>query len=93
MLPSDIGDDYRIDHYTMQIIRRVGAEYNIIINTGSVQPPLPDHTSFLLDFEVFQELRSPVSDSKLWERLGEMRHLKNHMFESLITEKARGLMG
>ena len=91
-LPPEVGDEHRIEDYVAQVWRNVGDDCRLIINTGSAQPALPDHVSFLLDFEVFKDLDAPISDSKTWYRLNEMRKLKNHMFESLITDKARALI-
>lgn len=59
------------------------------LQLASVFPsPLIDHSSFLLDIDVFTVV--PLH-GEFWPAVDELHHLKNRFFEDCITEKTRNL--
>lgn len=59
------------------------------INSGAVESPIPSHAGFLLDIDIVRPVDVPQKDADIEKLLGEMRHAKNELFQSLITEAAR----
>ena len=68
-----------------------GGGFPVTFRSGLTPSPLVNHTSYLLDIDVQDEAVSFVNEDVIWERLAEMRHYKNKLFESCITPKARAL--
>lgn len=64
-----------------------------IINTGSVPSPLIDHISFVLDIDLVRNQNLPKSDEEVEACLAELRHMKNKIFESFVTDASRELFG
>jgi uncharacterized protein (TIGR04255 family) len=78
--------------YTIQVVRPLGADdCGLTMNSGAVQPPLVGFASFLLDIDVFREKDLPLRSDELWALLDKVRVHKNRVFESCITDLARGL--
>lgn len=67
----------------------VGA--NLRINSAAVPSPVADHASFVVDLDFYRIHDLPNSEKKLSEYLNSIREKKNEIFESLVTDKARGL--
>ncbi len=65
--------------------------YRCLCNTGLVSSPLIGHVSFLLDIDVARINDVPQSETELWTMIANMRVLKNQLFESSITQRARDL--
>lgn len=64
----------------------------ITINSGLVSPPpVPYHTSIMLDIDVGKDINSLPKDEEIVELLSSMRLEKNRVFETLITDKARDM--
>lgn len=59
------------------------------INSGAVPSPIPDHTGILLDIDIIRQVDVPQKDSDIKALLEVMRHAKNAIFQSLITDTAR----
>ncbi len=51
----------------------------------------PNTVSILLDIDVSQVTGLSLSEEHIWERFEHMRKIKNHVFESCITDKTREL--
>jgi uncharacterized protein (TIGR04255 family) len=60
------------------------------LQSSSVDSPLLQHNSILLDIDVYINTEMP-NHSLVWERIDELRHHKNRVFEACITDKARNL--
>jgi uncharacterized protein (TIGR04255 family) len=81
-----------IFNYTMQVVQPIGADdCGLILNSASVPSPLIGFASFVLDIDVFREKDLPRRDKELWALIERMRHHKNSIFESCITDQARTL--
>ena len=65
--------------------------FGLVLNCGRVAAPLIDQVSLLFDIDVSSEINVPRSREAMWDQLGEMRQLKNQIFESCVTDQARSL--
>jgi len=67
--------------------------WNVTI-TSNLLPmsPLIKHLSILLDIDVFRTTEIPSKDDDFWAVVEEARAIKNHIFESCITNETRGLI-
>jgi uncharacterized protein (TIGR04255 family) len=82
--------DEPITGYTVQIVRPLGVDdCGLILNSAIVPSPLIGFASFLLDLDVYREKDLPRRDDELWALIEQMRHHKNRVFESCITDRAR----
>lgn len=78
------------DGYQWRIDKHFGDRlFSTTIQSGAVQPELPNTVAILLDIDVFAIEDMPNSLDQLSEKLDRMRLLKNEIFESCITDKAR----
>jgi uncharacterized protein (TIGR04255 family) len=78
------------DSYMWTVVRdfdekKLGAR----VSSGIVQAVLPGTMAVTLDIDVFAIDNLPSTIDDLVSRLGEMRALKNEIFEACITDKAR----
>lgn len=55
------------------------------------KPANPEKLSMLLDIDVSQAIELPETEEGIWERFEYLRKVKNHVFESCITDMTRGL--
>jgi len=62
-----------------------------ILNPEAVPALKRDALPMLLDIDVSQTLALPTDENALWECFEQLRKVKNHVFESCITDKAREL--
>ena len=63
-----------------------------IINQTIIEPPVkPNTVALVLDIDVFRAEDLPATEAQLWEQLEQLRHAKNFVFESCITDEARRL--
>jgi uncharacterized protein (TIGR04255 family) len=60
-----------------------------VINSGAVESPIPGYAGFLLDIDVIRQVDVPQNDTDIKGLLEKMRHAKNNVFQSLITDAAR----
>lgn len=66
--------------------------YLQIVRSRQAQPPpLIDHLSIVLDIDVVSHTPLPTKDEDVWSLAGELRALKNGIFENCITDKSRAL--
>ena len=61
------------------------------MNAATVQSPLIDHVSLLLDIDLFKDQNVPQKDNEVWELFSHLHRQKNKIFEAFITDKAREL--
>jgi uncharacterized protein (TIGR04255 family) len=61
------------------------------IRLQSVQSPLIDHISFVIDLDLYTSTSPFRSESAMWAAIDGLRAPKNDLFEACITEKARAL--
>ena len=59
--------------------------------TETIEPVENDILPFILDIDVFQEMKLSNSVSELTDDFTEIRKIKNQIFENCITDKARKL--
>jgi uncharacterized protein (TIGR04255 family) len=70
------------------IIESINAK--VVVNSGViVPPPVPMHTSLLLDIDIGRDYAPPQKDDEIKELLAGMRGEKNRIFEAIITNKTR----
>lgn len=67
--------------------------FKLIFNTALADSVVPDTHAMILDFDVIVEKNVPQKAEAIFELLGEIRILKNDMFEQSITDYARGRFG
>lgn len=77
--------------FFMQVQVPCHDEIRKVIITETVEPDQQGKLPFILDIDVFQELKVDKSEQNLKENFAELRNIKNSVFESCITEKARQL--
>jgi uncharacterized protein (TIGR04255 family) len=65
--------------------------FTITLNSAPVPSPLVNHLSIVLDIDIGIQIGTIISDSEMWQKLQEMRKLKNQIFEDCITDQARKL--
>ena len=61
----------------------------LTLNSGVVESPILNHTSFLLDLDLCREIDVPQNDKGIFELLEAMRLKKNQVFEACISQRAR----
>jgi len=79
-----------MNRYLMQTAFKLDT-CHVIINTASVPSPLIGYASFALDIDLIRDYEVPQADDDLWAYLSEVRRIKNSIFESCVTDKARAL--
>ena len=63
-----------------------------VINQTIIDPPTkPNTVAVVLDIDVFRTSGVAMDEDQLWEQLSQLRHEKNRVFESCITDEARRL--
>jgi uncharacterized protein (TIGR04255 family) len=88
--PDELGEP--MSSYTIQVVRPLGVDdCGLTLSSGTVPSPLVGFVSFLLDIDVFRENDLPLRPDELWALLNKVRVHKNRVFESCITDLARGL--
>jgi uncharacterized protein (TIGR04255 family) len=63
----------------------------LVIQTGTANPVLIDHTSFLIDIDASLDSGIPSRIDDMWEKTELLRVAKNSVFESMITDRCREL--
>jgi len=77
-----------IENYAWRFERQFGSLY-AIVQSAIIAPEIPNTGAFLLDIDVVDQHNPPAKLEDVLTRLQEMRQLKNEIFESSITDKAR----
>ena len=63
----------------------------LVINSASVPSPILNHASFIIDQDITRQVEVPQKDKEIFDLLDQIRHKKNRVFESCVTDHARGL--
>ncbi len=63
----------------------------LTINSAVVQSPIPEHISIVVDTDIARSNSLPQNTDDILEYLHSVRHEKNKIFESCITDKTREL--
>lgn len=63
----------------------------LAINSGSVQSPVLDCSSFLVDQDISREIDVPQKSEDIFELIEKIRVRKNEVFESCVSDHARAL--
>ncbi|MCY0149852.1 TIGR04255 family protein [Hoeflea sp. G2-23] len=66
-------------------------DYLFKVRSATVESPVPESLSFLLDIDLSTEQNIPMRENEILAKLDEMRGIKNHIFETSITDKCRTL--
>lgn len=66
-------------------------DYRYVVTAASTQPALIDHYSILLDIEVVSLTQPPSKAEDFWNFVEKFRAVKNMVFESCLTPKAKAL--
>ena len=61
------------------------------VQVSDVDSPLIGHSAVSIDIDVFCEANVPQSEDGIWAVLNRLRIVKNEIFESAITDRAREL--
>jgi uncharacterized protein (TIGR04255 family) len=77
-----------VENYGWRFERAFGSLY-AIVQSAVIAPEIPNTGAFLLDIDVVDQHNLPAKLEDVLTRLQEMRHLKNEIFESSISDKAR----
>lgn len=76
--------------YTMNVqaqLEDIGALLNI--NSSTIESPLPNFASVILDFDVIRVFDKVISNDEAYEFLDQARLKKNEVFEHTVTDKTR----
>lgn len=91
-VPADIGDTLEAFTQQVELSLTPNGHRKVRINSGSIsEMVVPNHSSILLDIDVWDQSVMPIKLDDTWQLLGELRNLKNDIFEKCITEAAREL--
>ena len=78
--------------YTMQVeFRLPDDKCNLVINSAIVEPVLINHSAVILDIDVVRTEDVPQKDDDIWSFINRLRDIKNDIFETIVTDKAREL--
>lgn len=89
--------DFGGRHYTKFLVsfsRDVeGTPYSFNVSCGSTEAVVPSSVGVVLDLDAYSLVERPLSTKFAASWLGDLRNLKNSIFEEAITDKARGMFG
>lgn len=68
-----------------------GSKWSANITSTTLQSPLVNNLSLLLDVDVFRSEDLPLKDEELWTMIAEVRTFKNAIFNKCLTSKAQEL--
>lgn len=63
--------------------------FKLILNAGLAESPIPHRHAIMVDIDVISETNVPHETAAIFEMLGEMRQVKNDIFEECVTDVAR----
>ena len=82
-----------LSHFFMQMtIPQPGGEVAVI--TSAMQPlrrPNPDSVTVIFDIDVYIEQTFEIGSDSIWEKFEALHSIKNEIFFSSLTDKAKGL--
>jgi len=78
--------------HVMQLLMPQENEIMLSLIQASVPPPKPDVVSVNLDLDLYKESATEFStDERIWDFLDSLRGIRDHIFESCITDRTRAL--
>jgi uncharacterized protein (TIGR04255 family) len=80
-----------IDVYAMQARIPLDGGCHLTLNSAAVPSPIIGHNSFVLDLDIAKDQGLPQNDADLLQLMNQIRKMKNDVFESFITNRARKL--
>jgi uncharacterized protein (TIGR04255 family) len=91
VVPSFPGDRPALHFFLQSVldVKEIAAKANFFF--GPIPSPLLDHTSFLLDIDLYRDQGIPTREEEMWDMVGQFRHIKNRIFEDSLTDRARDL--
>lgn len=63
----------------------------VVVTSGTVDPVLINHVSYLLDIDVILQQDIPLKRADVLEKINALRAIKNEIFETLVTNESRRL--
>ena len=87
------GIPHVLNRYFMQLVIPIDSiKSTAIINQALVPPQVSGTTSIMLDIDLFRDQDAPQDEIQIWETLERLREVKNQIFNSTLTEKAKELI-
>jgi uncharacterized protein (TIGR04255 family) len=81
-----------LDAFTTRLEFKIGDGRGVNISTGTIlEKVVPNALSLLLDIDVYETNPLPMKLDLALSLLDELRLVKNHLFESAITDATRAL--
>ena len=80
-----------VDGYAMQARIPLDGGCHLALNSAVVPSPIIGRNSFVLDLDVAKDHDLPQNDGSILQLLNQIRSMKNEVFESFITNRARKL--
>lgn len=77
-----------VQNYGWRFERLVG-NLHTIVQSAVIAPEIPGYGAFLLDIDVVAQIDLPIKTEDIHLKLEEMRALKNNIFETSVSDKAR----
>lgn len=83
--------EWPLHQYALQLTLPVAENVIAQINSAIIESPLLNHLSIVFDLDIATHTETPQNDNDIFELLEWMRHQKNEIFESVITDTSRKL--
>lgn len=83
--------DWPLHQYALQLTLPLQNNIMAQINSAIIESPLLNHLSIVFDLDLMNYSDPPLNDDGIFELLEFMRHQKNEIFESVITDTSRRL--
>jgi uncharacterized protein (TIGR04255 family) len=83
--------DWPLHQYALQLTLPLQNNIRAQINSAIIESPLLNHLSIVFDLDLMNDSAPPLNDDGIFQLLEFMRHQKNEIFESVITDTSRRL--
>ncbi len=92
MLPLGTAKALHLENFatTTTLVDPLGA-YRFLLQFSSIQSPLIDCVSYLIDIDLITSGTHPKKDEDAWSFVKSLRQAKNDLFEACITDETRKL--
>ena len=92
LVPSPLEGNYRLQDFNSTLaLASQSASYDVLLKFLSVQSPLIDYASFMLDIDLITKGVLPSKEEDAWAVVNSLRKAKYELFESCITDEARAI--
>ncbi|MBD9621848.1 TIGR04255 family protein [Ensifer sp. ENS06] len=88
--PLKVYDKFVANHVRFEYADDVSGA-TVVLTSGTVDPELINHVSYLLDLDVIVQKDVPLKREDILDRIESLRAVKNGLFECLVTDEARRL--